>query len=809
MRNWLARWQSYESQISTARVLALLPGVERVYQIYQSLADDQLADIVNELKVKARQGELGLEERQATLALLKEAVRRKLGLQLHDVQLIGGWLLCDGCAAEIKTGEGKSLVSLIPAFWFALQGEGVHLATVNEYLARRDYEAMAGVWNLLGLSAGLTTAGASIRSKQAAYAADITYGTCTEFGFDYLRDHLVSDAGQQVQRELAYAVIDELDSILIDEARTPLIIAGQTKAAPDTYTICAHYAAGWREERDYEIDPETRQVMFTDDEIRRMETVFGIENLFDTEHADVYHALLQSLRAHTLYKRNVDYIVEEDEVRLIDPFTGRILTGRQYGDGLQQAIEAKEKVPLSPEIRTHATITVQKYWSLYWQITGMSGTVLSESAEFARIYGLETVAIPTHEPVVRVDEPDRIVLTEQEKYEYVTALIERCHHNGQPVLIGTASVRQSEELSRFLAGKGMAHRVLNALTEAEEAAIIADAGQRGAITIATNMAGRGTDIKLGEGVAELGGLYVIGTERHESGRVDQQLRGRAGRQGDPGSSQFVVSLEDEWLERFEPEETERQRERWRKAEGVGGTPGDDDAKRQRRLAAWVTTVQRRVEQFMYGIRQSVYALDTIVHEQRQHFYERRDKLIARDADRREMMAELAALTIGDAVGRYCPIGEVPEDWDMAGLCSALSFADSVRLELGVLENPDEAETRLVRIWHERLERYLAAATDAEQWLERWRLALIRELDRLWMDHLDKVEQVRQGIPYMGYAQRNPIVAFEAETWRRFHEMDGELTGGIGLRFVREVVEATRDDMPSARNIHPEEAGVAS
>lgn len=789
--------------------MAFLPGVERIYESYQSLEDKQLAGIADGLKVKARQEELGLEERQTALALIKEAVRRRLGLQLHDVQLIGGWLLCDGCAAEIKTGEGKSLVSLVPAFWFALQGEGVHLVTVNEYLARRDYEAMAGVWSLLGLSAGLVTAGASIRSKKAAYAADITYGTCTEFGFDYLRDHLVYDAGQQVQRELAYAVVDEIDSILIDEARTPLIIAGQTKAAPDTYAICAQYAAGWREERDYEIDPESRQAMFTEDEIRRMETVFGIGNLFDAEHAGVYHALLQSLRAHALYRRNVDYIVEDGEVRLIDPFTGRILSGRQFGDGLQQAIEAKEKVPLSPEIRTHATITVQKYWSLYWQITGMSGTVQSESAEFARIYGLETVAIPTHVPVVRVDEPDRILLTKQEKYAYAAELIGRCHDRGQPVLVGTTSVRQSEELSRYLTGRGLAHRVLNALTEAEEAAIIAEAGHRGAITIATNMAGRGTDIKLGEGVAELGGLYVIGTERHESGRVDLQLRGRAGRQGDPGRSQFVVSLEDEWLERFEPEETERQRERWRQSEGAGGSPGDGDAKRQRRLEAWVTAVQKRVEQFMYGIRQSVYALDTIVHEQRQHYYERRDKLIARDTERRELLSELAFQTIGDAVKRYCPIGEVPEDWDIAGLRGELHVAADGWQGTGGLEKPDEVKARLVHSWRERLDRYLAAMPDAEAWLERWRLALVRELDKRWMDHLDEVEQVRQGIPYMGYAQRNPIVAFEAETWRRFHEMDSELAGGIGLRLVREVADASLDDEPPEWKLRPEEAGIAS
>ncbi len=716
----------------------VLPAIESVTLSLQKMSNHELMLASEQLRIEVNQGGAATQLRLRAFAFVKEAVLRAIGLEMYDVQLIGGWVLCEGSVAEMKTGEGKTIVSYLPAYWFALQGKGVHLITVNEYLARRDYEQMTKVFSLLGLTVGINLANMPPSQKKTAYQQDITFGTSSEFGFDYLRDHLTYDLESRVQRSgkydekskasngLAYAIIDEIDSILIDEARTPLIIAGKTKAAPDLYYICARFVQGLQEDRDYEVDSETRQVMFTESAIRRIEMVFQIDNLYDLEHTSVYHHLLQSLRAKVLYRQDVDYIILDGRIELIDAFTGRIMEGRQYGEGLHQAIEAKEKVPLSEEIRKHAVITVQKYFSLYGQVVGMTGTVKSEEEEIRRIYGLDVVVIPTYKPIVRVDERDRIFLTRQEKYTYVIEEIKRRHDTGQPVLVGTTSVRQSEEISLKLAEAGVSFRLLNAKTEEEEAQIVAVAGERGAVTIATNIAGRGTDIRLSEGVAELGGLYVIGTEHHESRRIDMQLRGRAGRQGDPGSSQFLLSLEDELLERFAGEEVEELRSAWQ----------DSGFRINKiKLQTFTEQVQHKVEQMMFSLRSMVYQLDSVIHEQRQAFYAQRNAIVDKEVDMREILSE------------------------------HLDFNEKESIEHRMKD---------------------------QGWFEPLRIQWIQIMDLQWQDHLDWIELVKQGMHYQSYAQTDPILAYEKVTWTRFARMDRRIKRSVERMLADAVAQGIMD-----------------
>jgi preprotein translocase subunit SecA len=754
------------------RIKGHLKEIDRYYKSIKEKNDNELAELTDYLKKEVQIGNTDKLRCQA-FALVKEAVRRVLGITMHDVQLIGGWVLADGKIAEMATGEGKTIVSTLPAYWFALQGKGVHVITVNEYLAKRDYEEMGKVFKFLGLSVGLNLSGYSEQDKRAAYQKDITYGICNEFGFDYLRDHLVLQPDRQVQRPLAFAIIDEVDSVLIDEARTPLIIAGKTKAAPDLYYICARFVEGLREGKDYEIDRETKQVMFTETAIHKIEATFMLENLYDLENTSVYHYLLQSLRAKTLMQRDVDYIVSDQQVKIIDAFTGRILEGRNFSDGLHQAIEAKENVPLSEENRTHAVITVQKFFSLYERIAGMTGTIKTEEEEIGSIYGLEVISIPTHKPVVRKDYEDVVFLTKEEKYASIIKEIQERHRVGQPVLVGTTSIQQSEEIAERLKQINLPFQLLNAKKEKEEAEIIAKAGLKGAITIATNMAGRGTDIRLGQGVAELGGLHVIGTERHESRRVDNQLRGRSGRQGDPGSSQFFLSLEDELIERFAYEEALTLREKWR-----WGENGTSDEK----VRAFIERVQKQVEQQMFEIRSLVFRLDTVIHEQREMFYCHRDQVLARE-EIEELIKQHTKAYFSDLVSKYCPEDKLSEEWNVSGLLQKVGMQSSI--DIREIYGNDDVSNWLLEAWENRWHLFLSRQ-DIVSWRQRWHQSYLRIIDWAWVEHIEILDQVKQGIHYRAYANRHPVEAYREEAWELYARMEQRVRERISQQLIQEV-----------------------
>ncbi|MFD3273865.1 preprotein translocase subunit SecA [Paenibacillus dendritiformis] len=730
------------------------------YHELSSSSDEQLQSLSRRLRSQAGEDRSSPHVKFEAFALAKEAVRRISGKTLHDVQLMGGWAMTERNIAEMATGEGKTVTSILPIYWFALQGHGVHLITANEYLAARDYAEMKPIFEFLGISVGLNLAGMSIKAKQEAYQKDVTYGVCSEFGFDYLRDHLARKPEERVQRSLAHALIDEIDSILIDEARTPLIIAGKTKASPDLYYVCARFVERLQENREYEVDRELNQVTFTDRGIQTIETVFMIDNLYHLENTNVYHYLLQSLRAKALMKRDVDYIVKDEKVAIIDAFTGRNLQGRQYNDGLQQAIEAKEDVPLSPENVTHAVITIQKFFSLYTYLTGMTGTIRSEAEEIQNLFGLDIVAIPTHKPIQRSDEEDVFFMTRQEKYREIMREVKKRHAIGQPVLIGTTSIEQSEEVASRLQALGLPYQLLNAKEEEKEASVISAAGLKGAITIATNMAGRGTDIVLGPGVAELGGLHVIGTERHESRRIDNQLRGRSGRQGDPGSSCFYISMEDELIERFASEEARQWRStiQWRKS----GT-------REPALMRWIERVQKRIEQQNHEIRTFVYMLDSIVHDQRVSFYEHRKEVVDGQDIQYFLRGHLVRY-VQQWMETHAPREQSPDEWDI----SVLSRESGLRPNLFAPEKKAAKRSEIMQIITSYFDAELEALFSLENrssCCKKWRIAYLQILDKAWMRHLEQLELLKLGIQFRKYGKQDPVQAFKEDAWRLYGQME--------------------------------------
>jgi preprotein translocase subunit SecA len=774
LENYFYQWLGNKDYREINRIKTyILPKINGYSNLYQKI--ENLNEIHNEIQNKIQKVDVNQELRIQAFALVKEVVRRVNKISMHDVQLIGAWILCDGKISEMMTGEGKTLVSLIPAYWFALQRKGVHMITVNEYLAKRDYEIMNTVFQHLGLSVGLNTTCLSEQEKKAAYLQDITYGTCTEFGFDYLRDQMVMDLNQRVQRELSFAIIDEVDSILIDEARTPLIIAGKTKAAPDLYFVCARFVKGLKEERDYEVDWQTNQVMFTEMAIKKIEATFMIENLYELEHTTVYHYLLQSLRAKVLMQRDVDYIVSDSKVHIIDAFTGRILEGRQFSEGLHQAIEAKENVTLSEENRTHATITIQKFFGLYKQIVGMTGTIKTAEEEMNHIYGLEVVSVPTHTPVIRQDYDDVIYLTKNAKYERVITEIQYRHGQGQPVLVGTTSVQQSEYIANRLAELKLPHQVLNAKSEKEESETIARAGLKGAITIATNMAGRGTDIRLAEGVAELGGLHVIGTERHESRRVDNQLRGRSGRQGDPGSSQFFLSLEDDLVERFASDEVEDMRAKW-----FWGSEGCSGGK----IQAFMENVQKSVEQQMLAIRSIVFRLDAIVHEQRQSFYKQRNEVLD-DKAMSNLLFQTVTSYLKRLIDKYCPENSAPEEWDILQLNREVGDVDFFSIDPNLFVGRQDIIKNLINqwtaSWNEIQNEHMKSNGD-----QIWRAYYIQIIDRYWLEHMETLQHLKQGIHYQAYALKDPLQTYQDEAWKLFGHMGSYIIQTISQKVIKEV-----------------------
>ena len=715
----------------------------------KKLSDSSLANKTNEFKARLAKGETLDDILPEAFAVVREASRRVLGMRHFDVQLIGGIVLHRGNIAEMCTGEGKTLVATAPVYLNALEGKGVHVITVNDYLAKRDSEWMGQVYKFLGLSVGLIVHDLDFQQRKIAYNSDITYGTNNEFGFDYLRDNMVTSLDQMVQRPLHYCLIDEVDSILIDEARTPLIISGPGQKSTDNYYVMAKLVPHLKKDEDYTIDEKQKTVAPTEAGVAKMEKMLHVENLYDAENLELNHLFVQALRAQTMMQRDKDYVVKDGEVVIVDEFTGRLMYGRRYSDGLHQAIEAKEGLEVQRESQTLATITFQNYFRMYDKLAGMTGTAKTEEQEFIKIYGLPVIQIPTNKPIQRKDLPDVVFKTKRGKYRAVVKEVERRHATGQPILIGTTSIEQSEELSHMLDAAKIPHSVLNAKYHEKEAAIVALAGQKGAVTIATNMAGRGTDIQLGDGVAELGGLAIIGTERHESRRIDNQLRGRAGRQGDPGSSQFFLSLEDDLLRIFGGDNIKKFMEKM----GLD----EDEPINSRMVSNAIQKAQKRVEARNFDIRKYVLEYDDVMNQQRKVVYEQRRRILEGE-NMKDQVLRMVDTIIEKGMQTYADPKLYPEEWDFAGLLkySEKYFLAPGEIKLEEIEDMsrEEVEDKLKTIAHETYEsREKSIGSSMMRELEK--AVMLKVVDSKWMEHLDDMDMLKEGIGLRSYGQRNP------------------------------------------------------
>lgn len=740
----------------------------------KKLSDSSLANKTNEFKARLAKGETLDDILPEAFAVVREASRRVLGMRHFDVQLIGGIVLHRGNIAEMCTGEGKTLVATAPVYLNALEGKGVHVITVNDYLAKRDSEWMGQVYKFLGLSVGLIVHDLDFQQRKIAYNSDITYGTNNEFGFDYLRDNMVTSLDQMVQRPLHYCLIDEVDSILIDEARTPLIISGPGQKSTDNYYVMAKLVPHLKKDEDYTIDEKQKTVAPTEAGVAKMEKMLHVENLYDAENLELNHLFVQALRAQTMMQRDKDYVVKDGEVVIVDEFTGRLMYGRRYSDGLHQAIEAKEGLEVQRESQTLATITFQNYFRMYDKLAGMTGTAKTEEQEFIKIYGLPVIQIPTNKPIQRKDLPDVVFKTKRGKYRAVVKEVERRHATGQPILIGTTSIEQSEELSHMLDAAKIPHSVLNAKYHEKEAAIVALAGQKGAVTIATNMAGRGTDIQLGDGVAELGGLAIIGTERHESRRIDNQLRGRAGRQGDPGSSQFFLSLEDGLLRIFGGDNIKKFMEKM----GLD----EDEPINSRMVSNAIQKAQKRVEARNFDIRKYVLEYDDVMNQQRKVVYEQRRRILEGE-NMKDQILRMVDTIIEKGMQTYADPKLYPEEWDFAGLLkySEKYFLAPGEIKLEEIEDMsrEEVEDKLKTIAHETYEsREKSIGSSMMRELEK--AVMLKVVDSKWMEHLDDMDMLKEGIGLRSYGQRNPIVEYKVEAYDIFEEMQQAMMETIVL-----------------------------
>ena len=732
-----------------------------------ALEDADFPVKTEEYKARYAQGESLDALLPEAFALVREGAKRVLGLFPYKVQIMGGITLHDGNIAEMRTGEGKTLTATMPVYLNALSGDGVHVVTVNEYLATRDAREMGELYNFLGLTVGLNLTGMSSEEKRAAYAADITYSTNSELGFDYLRDNMVVYKSQMVQRPLNYAVVDETDSILIDEARTPLIISGQAEKSTVLYQRADMFVKGLKEEEDYTIDLTSKTISLTDEGINKAEQTFRLPNLYDVDNSALVHHIDQALRANYIMLRDIDYVVDEGKVKIVDGFTGRIMEGRRYSDGLHQAIEAKEGVEVENESKTMATITYQNYFRMYRKLSGMTGTAKTEEEEFREIYNMNVIAIPTNRPIQRIDGHDLIYPSLRSKFRAVVQDIKQRHEAGQPILVGTVAVETSELLSNLLRAEGIPHEVLNAKNHFKEAEIIMSAGQRGAVTIATNMAGRGTDIKLGKGVKELGGLCVIGTERHESRRIDNQLRGRSGRQGDPGATQFYLSLEDDLMKRFGGEKMQAIWERLNLTD-----EGDDNFIQSKMLTRQVESSQKRVEGNNYDTRKSVLEYDEVMREQREIIYSQRLQIINEDQSLEKVTKGMIRRTIHRVVESHTLTDQ--KDWNLEGIVDFAhnSICAPDELSISDLEGKSAAEIegilneKAMEIYKEKQEQL----NGDNQMLEFEKVVILRVVDRKWTDHIDDMDQLRQSVGLRGYAQIDPLTEYQTEGYERFQQM---------------------------------------
>ena len=746
------------------KMRAIADHINEIEPNYVKLSDANLVAKTDEFKRRLQKGETLDDILPEAFAVVREASKRVLGMRHFDVQLIGGICLHRGNIAEMRTGEGKTLVATLPVYLNALTGNGVHVVTVNDYLATRDSEQMGRLYNFLGLSTGLIVANLDFNQRKEAYTCDITYGTNNEFGFDYLRDNMVSDVSQMVQRPLNYAIVDEVDSILIDEARTPLIISGPGQRSTDNYYKLAKIVPHLVKDEDYTIDEKQKTIAPTDSGIAKVEKMLGVENLYDSENIELNHLLGASLRAYAMMHRDTDYVVKDGEVVIVDEFTGRLMFGRRYSDGLHQAIEAKEGLKVERESQTLASITFQNYFRMYKKLAGMTGTAKTEEKEFIDIYGLEVLPIPPNKPLARIDLPDQIFKTKAAKYRAVVRNAVERHHTGQPILIGTTSITQSEELSDMLLRAGVPHKVLNAKHHEKEAEIVADAGQMGMVTIATNMAGRGTDITLGEGVPELGGLAILGTERHESRRIDNQLRGRAGRQGDPGSSQFFLSLEDDLMRIFGADNIT----------GIMDKLGmeEDEPIEHSLITKSIERAQKKVEDHNYNIRKYVLEYDDVMNQQREVLYEQRRRIL-RNESLRDTINEMIDKLVTESVDAYADEKLYPEEWDYEGLYKHLSqyFLTEEIMSSQDMEEYSRQELleRLLEIAHAEYQDRVDMLGDA-MFGQLEKAIMLRVVDNKWMEHLDNMDMLREGIGLRAYGQKNPLVEYKFEAFDMFQNM---------------------------------------
>ncbi|MHB1652415.1 MAG: preprotein translocase subunit SecA [Desulfitobacteriaceae bacterium] len=754
----------------------------------KALSDEQLHNKTEEFRQRLEQGETLEDLLPEAFAVVREAAWRVLGQRHYDVQLIGGMVLHYGRIAEMKTGEGKTLVATLSSYLNALTGRGVHVITVNDYLARRDSEWMGQIHRFLGLSVGLIVHGLNYEERRVSYAADITYGTNNEFGFDYLRDNMVTRPDGLVQRALYYAIVDEVDSILIDEARTPLIISGEADKPTELYFRVSKVIPRLKLEDDYHVNEKDRVVTLTENGVNRVESMLGVDNLYDDIHTEISHHVNQALKAHALFRRDRDYVVKDGQVIIVDEFTGRLMFGRRYSEGLHQAIEAKEGVKIEKESQTLATITFQNYFRMYEKLAGMTGTAMTEEPEFKKIYKLDVIEIPTNMPMVRKDEPDVVYRTEEGKFQAVVDSIIERHSLGQPVLVGTVSIEKSEHLSGMLEHRGIPHRVLNAKFHEKEAEIVSGAGQGGTVTIATNMAGRGTDIVLGEGVSGLGGLHIIGTERHESRRIDNQLRGRAGRQGDPGSSQFFISLEDDLMRLFGSENIM----------GIMDKLGMDDSIpiTSKMISRSIETAQRRVENRNFDIRKHVLEYDDVMNQQREIIYAQRRKVLEGE-NLRDNIIEMLEKVVGDTVAMFSGSSQYPEEWDLA---SFQEYCENSFLPGHNLAAEEFAKLTKEEVKELLLEQAMALYDQREELFgselmrEIERAVILQVVDNKWMDHLDAMDMLREGIGLRAYGQRDPLVEYKHEGYDMFQEMIDSVQEDI-IRYMMRVTPQVREQVP--------------
>lgn len=766
----------------------------------KELSDDQLRAKTDELKDRHKQGESLDDLLVEAYAVVREGARRVLGLYPYHVQLMGAIALHEGNIAEMKTGEGKTLTATMPVYLNALTGKGVHVITVNDYLAERDATEMGQLYEFLGLSVGLNLNSMSKEEKKEAYEADIVYGTNNEFGFDYLRDNMVVYKEQKVQRPLHYAIIDEVDSILIDEARTPLIISGQAQKSTQLYMQANAFVRTLKKDEDYTYDEKTKGVQLTEEGINKAERAFGIDNLFDINHVALNHHINQGLKAHVSMQRDVDYVVEDGEIVIVDQFTGRLMKGRRFSDGLHQAIEAKEGVEIQNESMTMATITFQNFFRMYEKLAGMTGTAKTEEEEFRNIYNMKVVAIPTNKPIKREDHSDLIYATMEGKFRAVVADIAERHKKGQPVLVGTVAIETSELISKMLTKKGIPHNVLNAKNHEREAEIIAEAGQKGSVTIATNMAGRGTDIKLGEGVVELGGLAVIGTERHESRRIDNQLRGRSGRQGDPGVTQFYLSMEDELMRRFGSDNMKNMMQRL----------GMDDSQpiQSKMVTRAVESAQKRVEGNNFDARKQLLQYDDVLRQQREIIYSQRDEVLESD-NLREIVENMIKSTLERTVNMYAPEAEDEEEWNLQGIIDYLNANLLHEGDITVTDlrgkEPEEMVSSIFAKVKERYDEKEEALTE-EQIREFEKVILLRTVDTKWIDHIDTMDQLRQGIHLRAYGQIDPLREYQKEGYIMFENMIDAIEEDVSRYIMKAEIQQNleREQVAKGQAVNPKE-----